>query len=821
MTTLGHDLRVACRGLAQQPGFALMTVGILTVGIAGMTTVFSLFNGLFLRPFPVPHQDRIATLYETDRQTAAQNAGITYSRFDAWRQHNQTFERMGFCSFWGANLSVGDKAERINIRLATHDFLEVLGLRPVVGRYFTPQEDRQGGPNVVLVSFGLWERLFAKDPAVVGRVLQLDNDPYTVIGVLPREADFPEAKEIWQPLRPNADGSHGGMGALALGLLKKGVTVEQAREDLTRIHQGWIEQHAATEVTTQPAVMLLREEYRQTLRYYRFGSVILLVVVGFAMLTACCNVMSIMLARGAYRSREFAMCAALGATRGRIIRQVLIESLLLSAVGGWFGVLLGGWALHLLLSQLGHVVPAWMKFQPDVRCGAFCVAVVAASTIVSGLLPALHAVFPKDLHAVLQSAGTRSTLSRGRRRTLNTVVTTEIALASTLLIGAGLLLRTFHQVQSIDPGFRKAGVLTYNLSLPIGPYFGSDKRRAFWDEHLERIRALPGVTHAALSTYLPMAWASFGQFEIEGGAAPEAGRSLPSALKQTITPGYFEALDIRLRAGRFFLDQDSRQDSEPVAIVNETFAKRFWPGQDAIDKRIRSAHAQSWIRIVGVAGDVIDSGLDQTPGPGIYLPVTSDVPFGMFGIVQTSGEGSHRRNKAGGDPDPLSLMASVRQVVHAADSALPIQDIRSMSQRVEESLWLRWIISWLFGAPAAAAGLMALAGIYGVISYSVSRRIQEIGIRVALGARMPDVLKMVMGQGLRLILVGLGLGVVGGFILGRLFASIPGMLYHVSPVDPATFVGGLALLAVVALVACYVPARRAAKTDPMAALRYE
>ena len=308
---------------------------------------------------------------------------------------------------------------------------------------------------------------------------------------------------------------------------------------------------------------------------------------------------------------------------------------------------------------------------------------------------------------------------------------------------------------------------------------------------------------------------------MKAGQRRRPGRALPSALKQTITPGYFEALGIRLLAGRFFLDQDSRPDSEPVAIVNETFAKRFWPGQDPLDKRIRPPNAQSWIRVVGVAGDVIDSGLDQTPGPGIYLPVASDVPFGMFGIVQTSGEGSHRQNSAGGDPDPLSLMASVRQVVHAADSALPIQDIRSMSQRVEESLWLRWIISWLFGAPAAAAGIMALAGIYGVISYSVSRRIQEIGIRVALGARMSDVLKMVMGQGLRLILVGLGLGVVGGFILGRLFASIPGMLYNVSPVDPATFVGGLALLTAVALVACYVPARRAARTDPMTALRCE
>jgi predicted permease len=806
--SLGHDLRIACRSLAQQPGFTLQIVGILAIGVAGMTTVFGLFNGLCLRPFPVPTADRLMELHETDPQTGDRNAGAAYPRFDAWRQHNQTFQCMGFCSFWDSTLSVDDKAERIGIRLATHDYLRVLGLHPVLGRYFTAEEDRPGGPNVLLLSFGFWQRLFAQDPAVLGRTVRLDGDPYTIIGVLPPDADFPERKEVWQPLRADAQGGHGGMGTFAIGLLKKGVTVAQAWEDLTRIHQGWIEQNPEQEVRTLPAVIPFRELVREQVRQYESGLSLLLGVVGFALLTACGNVASIMLARGSFQTREFALRSALGASRGRLIGQVLVESLVLSVLGGSLGVLLGQHALALLLSRVANVVPPWMKFPLDMRCVLFSVGVVGASTILSGLLPAVHAAFARNVHAVLQSAGTRATVSRSRRRTLNAIVTAEMALALTLLVGAGLLLRTFRQVQSTDPGFRKAGVLTYNLSLPIGPYFDEGKRRAFWDQHLERIRALPGVTGAALSDYLPVTWATFDRFDVEGTTPTDSGQAPPAVLRQKVSPGYFETLGVKLLAGRFFVEEDSRKDSEPVAVVNETFAKRFWPGESPLDKRLRRPKSADWIRVVGVTGDVIQAGPDQPSWPTVYLPPGPDVPFGMFGVVRTSG-------------DPLSLMASVREVVRGADSGLPIQDIGTMTQRIDAALWLRRLSAWLFGVPALATALMAFTGIYGVISYSVSRRIQEIGIRMALGASRPDVIRMVTGQALRLIIVGLIFGVVGGFILSRLLAHLPGLLYNVSPNDPVTFMGVALLLTGVALLACYLPARRAAKTDPMVALRYE
>jgi len=371
-----------------------------------------------------------------------------------------------------------------------------------------------------------------------------------------------------------------------------------------------------------------------------------------------------------------------------------------------------------------------------------------------------------------------------------------------------LLLRTFHHVHSIDPGFRKAGVLTYNISLPIGPYFDESKRRAFWDGHLERIRALAGVTQAALSNCLPLTWPSFGQFEIEGSTQTNSGPPLPSILMQRITPSYFDALGIPLLAGRFFLDRDNQRDGERVGIVNETSARRFWPGESPIGKRIQPQDSQEWIRVVGVAGDVIQSGLDHPPEPGVYLPPNSDVPFGMFGIVRTS-------------RDPLSLVSSIREVVRAADSGLPIQDIRTMSRLISESMWLRHLTCWVFGLPATAAGIMAFAGLYSVINYSVSRRVQEIGIRMALGASVPGVTGMILREGFRFIAVGLPFGLAGGFVLSRLFASLPGMLYDVSPNDPVTFLAVILLLTTVTLLACYFPARRAAKIDPMVALRYE
>jgi predicted permease len=806
--SLWHDLRIAWRSLAKQPLPSLLVVGILGLGIAGMTTAFSLCNGLFLRPLPVPDQEHLVDLDETAPKLGSEYTSLSFPHFYVWRQHNRTFACMALRTFWWANLFVEGKAERIHGLKATHDLFEVLDIRPVLGRPFTAEEDRPGEPDVLLLSYGLWQRLFAKDGTVVGRTLLLDGTPFTIIGVLPPEGAFPEQRDVWLPLRgdPEQDPGlrYGLTAGSGIGRLKKGVTLAQARDDLTHVHHAWLEQHPADEVTV-PAVAGWRDRY---LGQSRLGVSILLGVAVLLLLVACCNAAGIILTRGADRAKEVATHTALGATRSRIVQQVLSESLLLAIGGGILGVLLGQYALGASLAALADVIPTWMKFGSDIRVVFFCLSVVGAAALLSGLLPALHAAFPRNLHGLLQALSTRATVSHGRRRTLDMMVATEIALALTLLIGAGLLLQAFRKVRHIDPGFQAAGILTYHIPLTAGLYDENSKRQAFWEQHLQKVRAIPGVTRAALSNNLPMTWEELDHFDVEGVPQANPREPEPAVLTRRVTPGYFETLGIRLLSGRFFTDEDSQQNGERTAIVSKSCAGRFWPGEEPLDKRIRLRDSQEWRRVVGVVDDVSDHGVGQPVRPCMHLPVDLGAMPGMFGIVLTSA-------------DPLSLVAPIREIVRSADPGLPLEQVRTMAQRVDQSMLLRRLYTWWLAIPAVAAALMAFAGIYSVTSYAVSRRTQEIGIRMALGASVPDVLAMVLRQALCVILIGLTGGLLGGVLLGRILASISQMLYDTNPADPMTFATTVLLLLSAGLVASYLPARRAARVDPMVALRYE
>lgn len=805
LSSMWHDVRIAGRGLMRQPAQSLMIVGILAIGIAGTTTVFSLFNGVFLRPLPVPDQDRVMGLDELDPANGSEHS-VPFYRYHAWYLYNQTFEAMTFSSQWAANVSHGGRAERAPMRYVTHEFFDVFGIRPILGRTFTAEDDRAGGPKVVLISASLWKRMFDSDPTMVGRTVCLDDDPdITVVGVLP-DATFPDRKDLWCPLRADPEKDDGGLGPMAAGRLKKGVTIEQARADLARIQNGWAREHPDKNLTRRPNVTPMREACLQVANQYRYVLFVTLAVAVLVLVIACCNVASTMLARGMDHSRELAMRATLGATRGRIVQQVLAESLVLSVAGSLPGVLLGYHALAILVRLLGDIVPTWMTFPLDIRCLLFCILLVAATTTGSGLLPALHAA-PRDLHAVLQSLGARTTLSRAKRRTLNGIIAAQVAIATTLLVGAGLILRTYLQVLDTDPGFRTRGVLTYTVPLAIWPNLDENRRHAFWDQYIEKVRALPGVEHAALINNVPMTVPAIRQFETEG-KANASGEQNPRVLVHRVTPDYFQTLDIPLLAGRYFTDDDNRRQSERTAVVDKTFAEWFWAGENPIDKRIRERGSRDWIRVIGVAKNVKYLCLDQSLQFEVYLPRVTDAAFGMGVVVQTPG-------------DPLSLVPVIRASLQSIDPGMPIEDVRTLSKRVYDSMSTRRLILWLYGIPALTAAILAFAGLYGVTSYAVSRRTQEIGIRMALGARVPDVTRMVIGQGLRLVLAGLAVGMLGAIALGRVLASMGFMLYNVEPTDPLTLVCVPLLLTGTALLACYVPARKAARVDPMTALRCE
>jgi predicted permease len=608
-------------------------------------------------------------------------------------------------------------------------------------------------------------------------------------------------KEVWRPLGADPGKGHGGMGALALGRLKEGVTPQQARLDLTQIQMNWAEQRGET-APTLPVVTGFRERY---LREYQFGVWVLVGVVGFVLLIACCNVTSILLARGATRTREIALRMALGATRGRIMQHLLSESFVLSLLGTFFGVLMGYWALSAIVASLAHIIPAWMSFKLDFRFVCFSALLAAAVTGLSGLIPALQAARGMDLHGSVRALGAGATHARGRLRALNAIIVGQIALALMLLIGAGLFLRSLHRVQAVNPGFCMDGLLTYQIPLPIGPYFDERKRQLFFEQHLEKVRALPGVEHATICGSLPFCFLNTVSFEVEGMPEPDPSGSDRAASKCSVIPDYFETMAMKLIRGRSFTAWDNRRETERCVVIDETCAQRFWPDGEAIGKRLRPKGSEHWMRVIGVAQNVMNVGLDEPAWPTVYVPYVWDASFVTSGVVRTSG-------------DPLSLVTAIRETLRSDDPGVPLVDVQTMAERVHKSLWGRRVLAWLIGVPAAAAGIMACAGIFGVISYSVSQRTQEFGIRLALGAQPKHLLGLVLRAGLARIGLGIVLGT--GLTLG-LTRVVRSLLFGIAASDSVTYVLVTLLLGAVSVAACWLPMRRAANVDPLVALRAE
>ncbi len=690
----------------------------------------------------------------------------------------------------------------------TANFFPLLGVKPVLGRSFTKEEDQPGQNNVVLLSYSVWQRRFGGDQGLIGKEILLDGQKRTVLGVLPPGFQFMSKETgLWVPIAFSKEelANRGGHYLTVVARMKSDVTLAQARADIAAIMQRINRDNPTHGFDLGSVVVSLREQLAGDVRP---ALLVLLVAVGFVLLIACANIANLLLARGAARYREIAVRTALGAGRGRIVRQLLTESLLLAFAGGVAGLFFAWWSF----SFLKQLIPDSMALNAGVRIDArifgFTLLLSLLTGVIFGLAPALQAA-KVDLNEALKQSGGRTGTGAGHRRLRGALVVSEIALALVLAVGAGLLIQTFLRLRALDIGVNPDNVLTLRTSLPRSKYRELPKRAAFYQQVLERVRALPGVTSAGYTTAVPLTWkGGTNGFTVEGQSVQGPGQDANS---RQASPGYMETMGIKLREGRFFNEHDDAQ-AQPVAIINETMARQYWPGASAISKRLKLGPQDSpapWTTVVGVIADVKEMGLEAPPKAEMFFPY-QQMPNTFWNAprdltVRTTG-------------DPLNLAAAVRQAVWSVDRAQPVSHIRTMDDILSEEVVQRRIGMTLLVSFAALALLLASLGIYGVLSYAVTQRTQEIGIRMALGAGRQAVVRMVMADGLRLATAGMAIGLGVSLVLTRLMT---GLLFGVSASDPYTLAGVTLLLTAVALVACYVPARRAAKVDPMIALRYE
>jgi putative ABC transport system permease protein len=799
MSVFFNNIKFACRMLVRQPVVTVITIVTLALGMAGNTVIFSFFNTFFLRPLPFPEPGRLVDLDETAPSWSLEYTGMAYPDFHAWREQNRTFEDMTVWQETQLSMRHGENVDRVRATCATYDVFPVLGIKPLIGRVFSVEEDRPEGDKVAVLGYGLWQRVFGQEN-VVGRTLHLNRKAYTIIGVLPQHQAAPFDGELVVPLAKNPE-VHSGWYLRGIGRLKAGVTLAMAQADLNRLHQALIESNRANK-NTSPRLTSLTERY--------FGDtrpilLILMSAVILVLLIACGNVAALILARGLARWREMGIRLSLGATSGRIVRLIGTETLLLSCLAGLLGLYLGYRGLHFLLDSLVDRPPQWLSFSFDIRMWFYMTGMIFL-TAAFGALPTCFAVIKGYSRKSLNLSGLHATASPRKRRSLHLLVVAEVSLTLVLLIQAGLLVTAFRRLQNLDPGFRTNQLLMYGVALPGAQYRQDSDKLAFFQNHLAQVRALPGVISVSAADSPPLGGHQGNFYDIENVPSPQPGDPDPVALQRVVFPDYFQTMGIKFLSGRPFNEQDGMDEGSRAVIVNETFARRFWPNQYPLGKRLRyRGNRNPWITVVGVTCDVMHYGLERPMIPGLYFPFAQNKRTQMIMTVYCRG-------------NPLDLVASIRQIVRSADPDLPVFGIETMENKLRTSLWVRRLYSSLIAIFAGTALVMAMGGIYGVFSYVTNGRVQEMGVRIAIGANPLSVLWLILRQGLRLILLGIMLGLLGAVLCVPLMRSL---LFGIHLSDLLTMAIVPVVLIGVALLACYVPARRAAKIDPMRALRYE
>ena len=806
MDTFLNDIRYAVRNLLKRPAFTIIAAITLALGIGANTAIFSSVYALLLKPLPFPDLDRVVAVWDSYPSKGVVRNEVAMANYLDWKAQNQSFEQLALYSWWSTNLTGLDAPERIQGMSVTANFFDALGVKPIIGRNFTAEENEPGKDNVVVLTHNLWQRRFGGDPNIVGKTITLDSVASTIVGVLPEKVAYPANAELYGPIKISAKlaANRQFNSYYVVGRLKPGVSIKSAQADIDNITARLEQQYPQTNTGSRATVFAIVAD---TVRKYETGLWIGMAAVGFVLLIACANVANLMLARASGRQKEIALRAALGASRWRIVRQLLIESSVVALIGGALGILVAVWGIDALQAanpgDAAKFAPGWHELGINPAVLVFTVALSLLSGLLFGLAPALQVSKP-NLNDALKDGIRQSSGHSHRLR--SSLVVAEVALSLVLLVGAGLFFRSFVTLFKTDPGFNPENVLTMGLILPSSKYKDEPQRAAFYNDLVQRVKATPGVQSAAAVNYLPLGGSNSSEtYLVEGMPEPAPGNENIGRYR-VCTPDYFTTMQIPILKGRAFTEQD-KNGALPVVIVNETLARKHWPGQDAIGKRIRfqaPLDLAPWMEVVGVIKDVKHE-LTLEVTPEYYLPYAQDVWRSMVVVARTS-------------VDPASLAGSLRDNVWAIDKDQPVFEVRTMQEVRSLSVGLQQFNSVMIGIFAAVALVLASIGIYGVMAFAVTQRTREIGIRMALGARKTDVLRMVVGNGMKLAFIGLAIGLVASWLLTRFISSL---LFGVEPTDPLTFAAVSACLLVAALLACYLPARRATKVDPLEALRYE